>query len=143
MTDSLIAVVDNDWTFLELMDALLRDEGYRTVHATTVADGMALVSVCRPDMVMLDTWIATQDDGCTLLEHIRRDARLHSVPVLVCTADSTCLVRHAELLQRHRCAVLEKPFDIASLLTIVADLISERRSPHPSPLAAETALCPA
>jgi CheY-like chemotaxis protein len=129
MADFLIAVIDNDWTFLELMDTLLRDEGYRTVHSATVAEGMALVSQYRPDLIILDTWLATQDDGCALLERIRQDAQLDSVPILVCTADSSSFVRHAELLQRHRCAVLNKPFDIASLLTIVADLMSD----HPSP----------
>ena len=143
MATSLIAVIDNDWTFLELMVELLRDEGYRTVHSATAAEGMALVSLCRPDLVILDTWLATQDDGCALLERIRRDARLQSVPVLVCTADLTCLVRHAELFQRHCCAVLEKPFDIASRHTLVAALILARRSPYPSLPAAVTTLCPA
>jgi two-component system OmpR family response regulator len=133
MAAFLIAVIDNDWTFLELMDALLRDEGYRTVHSASVAEGMALVSQCRPDLIILDTWLATQDDGCALLDGIRRDAQLDSVPILVCTADSSSFVRHAELLQRHRCAVLDKPFDIASLLTIVADLTSDRRSLPPLP----------
>jgi DNA-binding response OmpR family regulator len=124
MIAPLVATIDRDPRFLDLMNEVLRDEGYCSVQATTSAEGLALVIRTRPDLVMVDLWLEMRDAGKKLIENIRGDYRIASSPILVCSADYAATNIHARWLERQFCAVLPKPFELDSLLEHVRALIS-------------------
>jgi CheY-like chemotaxis protein len=122
----LIAVVDDDASYRELMTDVFGGEGYRVAGCATTEEALALVARTRPDAVILDLWLGSRDAGWCLLERLRRDPRLDRVPILICTGDLPRLMAHSDQLRRWGCASLAKPFDLADLLDGVAAMTTPR-----------------
>jgi DNA-binding response OmpR family regulator len=113
---ALIAVVNDDTAFLQLMEDVLTDVGYR-VRLLLTTDGVEeTLAQERPALMILDIVIDLRDAGLRLLRRVRRDPALADLPVIVCSADSRFLNEHAEELATLDCAVVEKPFDLNALL---------------------------
>jgi CheY-like chemotaxis protein len=88
MTAPMIALLDNDPSFLSILHELLADEGYRTVRCRPddVLSAHAPLKLMRPALVMLQLWLAERDGGWAFLEHLWGDAETTQIPALVDTA---------------------------------------------------------
>jgi DNA-binding response OmpR family regulator len=116
----LIAVVNDDTTFLQLMEDALADEGY-CVRLYMTTDGVAdAITREPPDLMLLDVVVELRNAGLRLLRAIRGLPALATLPVIVCSADTIFLREHAEELASLQCAVVEKPFNLESVLTRIA-----------------------
>lgn len=120
MAAPLIAVVNDDTAFLQLMHDLLTEEGYRARIVKERQDAHGVIRNEHPDLVILDIRMDHPESGWTVLELIRLDPETAQIPVIVCSADHRFLQAKAEMLQQHHCGVLEKPFDLTELLSQVA-----------------------
>ncbi|HEU5423369.1 MAG TPA: response regulator [Nitrolancea sp.] len=117
--DPLIAVVNDDTAFLNMMNELLSDEGYRTVIWREGEGAYDLVCQHRPSLVILDIRMEHPGTGWHVLELLRLDPETASIPVIVCSADSRLLRAKQDRLQSLNCQTLEKPFDLDELLAMV------------------------
>ncbi len=118
-----IALVDDDPHTVTLLDELFSEEGYRTLAISAGADAYTTIAREVPDLVVLDLWLEQQDTGWTIYDRLRADDATARIPIIVCSADvGTLRQRAAEIVARGD-ATIEKPFDIASLLALVADLL--------------------
>ena len=77
-----ILVVDDDRTFVKLMEGFLEDEGYRVVTAGNGAEGLQRAFVENPDLAILDVRMPEMD-GLELCRRIRD--RSH-IPIIMLTA---------------------------------------------------------
>jgi CheY-like chemotaxis protein len=120
-----IAVLDDDPAFLEVMDDLLRDEGYEVqlIAFSTTQDAYTQISVGFPDLVMLDLRVGDFNNGYDLLKMLRTDQRTARIPVILCTGDAFFLKNKQEMLTRLDAYPLEKPFDIEELLLLLRRLL--------------------
>lgn len=95
-------------------------KGYlATCYITGTAAEAALLRE-PPDLILLDLRLEERDTGWTLLQTFRQAPALRAVPVIVCSADVAFLRANAERLRELGCAVLPKPFDLDTLLGLVA-----------------------
>ena len=78
-----IVVVEDDHNIADLLELYLRREGYRVVQAETGEEGLAVVRVQRPRLVVLDIGLPGGVDG---LEVCRRLRSTTDVPVIMLTA---------------------------------------------------------
>ncbi len=123
----LIAVVDDDDAFVDLMREVLTDEGYRVLIGTVEEGAAAMVKRARPALAILDLRMHAVGSGITILRSLRDDPSTVAIPVLVCSADLIFLRDHADDLRALNCQTLPKPFDLDTLLdTIRAMLGSDR-----------------
>lgn len=100
---------------------LLAGAGYRVARAKNGYEALAEVSHAAPSVVLLDLKLPKLD-GWELLERLKADAAVASVPVIVVTGDS--LPTHHEMARsRGAMAVLSKPIDPGELLTVVRDAL--------------------
>ena len=129
MTDMLIAVVNDDTDFLEMMNTLLTEEGYRTITALSSHNAHELLRAERPDLVILDIRLEHPESGWTLLDLIRLDPATTHLPVLVCSADAAFLRAKADVLRAQRCETLEKPFDLDVLLERIGAMLTADPTP--------------
>lgn len=83
--DKLIMVVDDNPDFLNLMELLLGNAGYRVQPAEGAAEAMALMENTLPDAILLDIMMPNRN-GFEFLENLRWDARFEKIPVIVMTA---------------------------------------------------------
>lgn len=128
MAEATIAVVNNDTDFLDLMEELLRLEGYKTLICREGDRAYELMKRVQPDLIILDIRLEHAETGWTVLECLRLDPTTTAIPVIVCSADSIFLREKALSLQQLRCDILEKPFDLDMLLEKVARSLAQ----HPS-----------
>jgi CheY-like chemotaxis protein len=119
----LIAVVNNDTAFLELMQELLNDEGYETLIHKEGSTAYQKLKKEQPALLILDIRLGAPEEGWNVLELLKLDPQTASMPVIVCSADAVQLREKAPRLHELGCATLEKPFDLAELLALVAQHI--------------------
>ncbi len=123
MARSLIAVVNDDAPFLELMEQLLEEEGYRVLPINEGDQAYQRIKKHRPELVILDIRLGTPDTGWLILETLRLDPALRNIPVIVCSAHLRALLEREEHLRAMGCECLPKPFDVDQLLMTVEKIL--------------------
>lgn len=114
-----ILVCDDDPSLRELVRAVL-GPAYRFAEAADGLEALALARELRPDLVVLDVMLPGLS-GIEVLEALRLDEELRSIPVVVITAWS-----HAELDAQGAGAdrFVSKPFDPDDLSRAVEELLA-------------------
>jgi CheY-like chemotaxis protein len=119
-----VLVVDDDRDICDIIAEALALAGHRVLIASN--GRMALDQARRtcPDLIVLDLMMPVMS-GWEFLEARREDPALVSVPVIVDTAFSETQVDGAAV-------ILQKPFDVDTLLAAVARLSGGGRERHVS-----------
>jgi CheY-like chemotaxis protein len=114
-----ILVCDDDPSLRELVRAVLGPR-YRFIEAADGAEALTLTRELRPDLIVLDVMLPGLS-GIEVLEALRLDDELRSIPVVVITAWS-----HAEVDARVAGAdrFVSKPFDPDDLSSAVEELLA-------------------
>ena len=83
-TGPLILMIDDDRGMHEIMERELAGRGYRLAHAYSGEDGLRQARELRPHAIVLDI-IMPGMDGWSVLQTLKQDARLKTVPVIIAT----------------------------------------------------------
>ncbi|HKU26601.1 MAG TPA: ATP-binding protein [Candidatus Sulfotelmatobacter sp.] len=86
-TKPRILVIDDDAASRYLVRSLLSTGEYELVEANGGDEGLRMVHDCKPALVVLDLTMEGTN-GFEVLDTLRRDARTHSLPVVVHTSRS-------------------------------------------------------
>src|SRR5690348_9211265 len=111
-----IVVLDDDRTYLQLLEELFRDEGYDVSVSSTWRTLAHVVQETPPDLIILDLVFDGQERGWALLDQLRRDPQTYSIPLLLCSAAVQALRRQEEWLRTLGVHTLAKPFDLNDFL---------------------------
>lgn len=77
-----VLLIDDDSDTLTYMGTILQRGGFRTLTAADGQEGMRLLRVEHPDLVLLDIMMPRQS-GIFFLQQLRHDEELNKVPVIV------------------------------------------------------------
>lgn len=113
---AVIALVDDNFDLLELMDLILTDEGYKTIPSMDSSEAYQMIREQRPDLAILDLRMGDPQAGRITLDRLRSDPATANIPVLMISADHYSLAQHEPLLHEHQCGILRKPFQVADFL---------------------------
>jgi two-component system chemotaxis response regulator CheY len=112
-----ILTVDDSRTMRDMLKLALEDAGYQVVQATDGLHGLEVLRDQKPDVIVTDINMPRLD-GYGLIEGVRNDQHLRSIPILVLTTESD-----AEKKTRARNAGatgwIVKPFDPAKLVAAI------------------------
>ena len=109
-----IMVVDDNHEMLKIVGRVLELEGYDVSTAPDGSSALALLSECKPDLIILDI-IMPGLDGFQVIDHIRRRS---DVPIIMLTAKhEVTLLRKALVLGADD--YIRKPFDAKVLVARV------------------------
>ena len=123
-----IALINDDTTFLALMQELLQEiEGYEVQTRTQWEHAYDFVKQTRPDLVILDIVMGGEEQGWKILELLTLDPRTRPIPLLVCSAAVRSLQDHQALLDRYGVRALPKPFDLDALLERIEATVGKGR----------------
>ena len=111
-----ILVIDDNRDVVDILVTFLRGEGYGMLGALTSDEGLKLVSVSRPDLVLLDILMPGMN-GIEVLKRIRSITPTTKVIMVTGNAD---LPLAREALELGAVAYVDKPFDLAYLKRVVA-----------------------
>jgi chemosensory pili system protein ChpA (sensor histidine kinase/response regulator) len=118
-------VVDDSITVRRVTQRLLERNGLRVLTARDGLDAVSVLAEHVPDVILLDIEMPRMD-GYEVAAHVRNDARLRDVPIIMITS---------RVGEKHRARAIElgvsdylgKPYQEAQLLEAIEPLIAERR----------------
>jgi CheY-like chemotaxis protein len=122
-----IALINDDTTYLQLMEDLLQaEEGYEVLVCKVSSGAYEFVKEQRPDLVLLDIRMETPEAGWMVLELLTLDPQTRDIPMIACSAAIRDLQDHEGLLKKYDIDVLPKPFDLDTLLEKVEAALTRR-----------------
>ena len=125
-----IVIVDDDPDFLEYTRIVLRSAGYQVDVATGAAEGLALIRLVVPDLIISDVMMSySVEEGIGMAREITHDPALAHIPLCVITSIARTLdsVGFDEETVRAIKCFLTKPVSPGELLARVRGYLSERR----------------
>jgi len=115
-TSRTILIVDDEWALAEVLSAILRDEGYRTLVAGNGREAETLLKAEDVDLAVVDFMMPIMD-APELIAWMRGQPALCSIPVIIMTSLPEMTVRARA---RDFAAYLQKPFMIDDIADAVA-----------------------
>jgi CheY-like chemotaxis protein len=123
LSPSLVVTSDNS-EYLDVIKELLMGAGYLRVRCCiqrlAVFD---LVQREQPDLVLLDVSMGHPGAGWRILDLLRLHPATTHIPILLCITDPRMVSAKEAMLADMRCAMLEKPFDLDTLLSKIRTLV--------------------
>ena len=110
MVHPLIAVVDDDRAFLEMMTDGLATEGYRSMVLADAEQAVSALGAAQPALIMLDVNLGGRLNGWDVLGSLRQTPETERIPVIVLSADARNLLLGDPPHPTRGVDVLEKPF---------------------------------
>jgi two-component system cell cycle response regulator len=110
-----ILVVEDQDSIRRMIEALVQARGYKVMAASSGVKALDMVSVERPDLVLLDLMMPGQFDGFEVCRRLRADAATESIPIIVITAMDDDAARRRET-EAGANAFYTKPFSPIALL---------------------------
>jgi DNA-binding response OmpR family regulator len=106
---------------------ILVTEAYRPALCPTAMQASGMARRYHSLVIFLDLRLPGGDDGRWGLSELRHDQCTESIPVIVTSADTEGLRRHAAEPSQSGAALLAKPFDLGQLLALVQTAIRNPR----------------
>jgi CheY-like chemotaxis protein len=118
-----VFLVNGSSAFLDVVRALLEVEDYNITTTNYVPLTFPMIETLLPDLLIVDVVYGVQA-GWYLLEQLAHAAHTQPIPVIVTSTNHALLERAAELARPGgEKRYLDLPFDIATLLAMVHELI--------------------
>ena len=116
-----IIVIEDNPDISEIMDYILKDEGYEVISAE---DGTITNSFeeLKPDLVLMDELLPGKR-GSEWCKHIKTTPSLHHIPIILVST----MPNLEQLAQKSGAdGFLEKPFNISALGALIRDFAAKR-----------------
>lgn len=118
----LILVVEDDPSVQNLLQLLLEGEGFEVITAKDGLEGLVKMDLQHPSLLILDLMMPNVS-GDRLLDEVRDDPRLRSVPVIIVSGRHDAHETFDSVLGREN--VFAKPIDPTALIERVEDLLGK------------------
>jgi chemosensory pili system protein ChpA (sensor histidine kinase/response regulator) len=123
---TFVLVVDDSITVRRVTQRLLERNGMRVLTARDGMDAVAVLQEHTPDIILLDIEMPRMD-GYEVAAHVRADARLREVPIIMITS---------RVGEKHRARAIElgvddylgKPYQESQLIDAIMPLVAKRRA---------------
>ncbi len=114
-----ILVVDDDKDILDIISFILSEKDYHVIQSQT-ADVVSYLEQIKPDLILLDNWLAGDIIGADICKIIKASALHSNIPVILISA-----VTGLDQMARDCKAdgYIAKPFDVDQLEQMVAKLV--------------------
>jgi len=81
-----ILIIDDDIDLVEVLRIVLESHGYAVIDAQDGDRGFRLIENQKPDLVILDVMMRTEDEGFVVAEKIRSTPLIADIPIIMLTA---------------------------------------------------------
>ena len=81
-----ILIIDDDIDLVEALRLTLESEGFEVIDAQDGKKGLQKILDEKPDLVLLDVMMGTQDEGFHVAYQIRNQEKSADIPIIMLTA---------------------------------------------------------
>ncbi|HEY7124848.1 MAG TPA: response regulator [Ktedonobacterales bacterium] len=120
---SKVLVIDDDPALCQLLTMLLTEEGFHVKAARNGREGLGILQQEGGWLILLDLMMPYMD-GNAVLQVLREDQALLDSNIVVLMSAGN-MAQDPQPLQEPVQAILPKPFDLESVLTLVNQLTSQ------------------
>ncbi|BBP71185.1 hypothetical protein PHLH6_31890 [Pseudomonas sp. Seg1] len=115
-----ILVVDDEYLIADILGFALEDDGFMVVKASNGKKGLEVLERERPDLIITDFMMPVMD-GLEFAKAVRALPSANLLPIILISGAQAHLgMERSDLFD----AVLEKPFNIDSILATVRRLLA-------------------
>ncbi len=118
-----ILIVDDEPDVADLIEAVLKDEGYTVAIARDGAQGLMLARDWAPDLIFMDIFLPGVDGG-TVIRRLKAEPQTAAIPIVAMSAGRNIREHTGEVDDAD--GALAKPFDIEALLAQVSFQLARR-----------------
>lgn len=118
--DSKILVVEDNADSRNLLHFLLTSKGYHVITAIDGQEGLYMAKVENPDLIITDLTMPNMD-GTELIKHIRSEAELADLPILIYTSYASDAVEPA--IEAGATKPFYKPIDLDQMIEFIDGLL--------------------
>ncbi|MCX7862470.1 MAG: response regulator [Bacteroidales bacterium] len=86
MKTKKILIVDDDIDVINIIETILKKEGFEVISASDKKEGMKKIKEEKPDLAILDVIMTTHYEGFELAKEITDDPELRNMPILMQTS---------------------------------------------------------
>ena len=112
-----ILVIEEDRVNLKLFSEILRYNGYETLEAENVMEGIRLATSEKPHLILMDTEMPVSD-GFEIFKIMKSEPSIKDVPVIALSPFATRGTRK-KFLELGFTDYIAKPFNLHELIRIV------------------------
>lgn len=126
-----VLIIDDDPDIVEAMKVILESKEYLVAQAKNGSEGIKKVILEKPDLVILDVMMETQDKGFEVAREIKNNKDYAGIPILMLTSikEKTGLDFRNEAGDKDWLPVddyCDKPLNPKELITKVEGLLKRR-----------------
>ncbi len=81
-----IMIIDDDIDLVEAMRITLESAGFNVIDAQEGIKGLEIIQKEKPDLLILDVMMGTQDEGFQLAYTLRNNVDTNELPIIMVTA---------------------------------------------------------
>jgi len=118
-----ILIIDDDPEFQLLISTQLRSRSITVFGAADPIQALRVAREKRPDVILLDLRLPG-GDGFLILERLKTNKLLSTIPVIIVTARDLKEVE-GKAIQAGAAGSLQKPMQIDSLLTVIEQVLKD------------------
>ncbi len=119
-----LLIVEDDLDILKLLDATLTFKGYRVITAHNGREGLEVIQVKRPAIVITDIMMPKLD-GFGLVHRLRINPETRDIPVVFITATYVTPEDKEFAFNIGATRFIQKPVDLGKFLTTIAELLKQ------------------
>lgn len=113
-----ILVIDDDKVDLKLLEKRFLDSGLVVLTAFDGEEGLKMIQVHLPDVVLCDTLIPKMD-GLQLAQKVKQDPQLSKIRFILMSALYKGIAFRQDIIDARVDAFVEKPIDMPRLMALV------------------------
>ncbi|MGC9966049.1 MAG: sigma-54 dependent transcriptional regulator [Syntrophobacteraceae bacterium] len=118
-----ILIVDDEVSILQSLSAILEDEGYGVIRASSGEEALERVKKDQPDLILLDIWMPGTD-GLTVLDEVKKLYPL--IPVIIISGHGN-IETAVKATRMGAFDFIEKPLSIDRVLVSIQNAIEFSR----------------
>ena len=119
-----LLIVEDDPDIRKLLDATLTFRGYRVITANNGKEGLEVIQIKRPAIVIADIMMPKLD-GFGLVHRLRINPETRDIPVVFITATYIAPEDREFALNIGATRFIQKPVDLEDFLTTIAELLEK------------------
>lgn len=118
-----ILLVDDNRDLLQIMQIILKGQGYETVLASSIEEAVLKIKIHKPILILMDVCLSDKD-GYAFCSELKNDPFTGNIRVIMMSGEdcNQKLISHA-----HADDFMQKPFDYNDLLGTVQKHFSYSR----------------
>ncbi|GAC1364977.1 MAG: hypothetical protein NVS2B12_23800 [Ktedonobacteraceae bacterium] len=125
-----VLVVNDTQEILEMFRVLLEDEGYEVILSSYPLQRVHDIEEIKPDLIILDLIFQEERLGWQMLQLLKMNRALATIPVVVCTASVQAVREMEGYLVSRKVLVVYKPFEIDDLLVKIEQALQTNANPE-------------